>query len=117
MSPDDLSPPRRASKRSLEPTDMQTSSFHDLSHTTKGQFGSSQNSSAPRRVHHGSLEGRGNTNLPSAGPLPPRITESSMTKEAKRGGILSGKEMKEETDRKRMEEKSRWVYILKVIAA
>ncbi|KAI0491353.1 hypothetical protein KFK09_025613 [Dendrobium nobile] len=108
MSPDDLSPPRRASKRSLEPTDMQTSSFHDLSHTTKGQFGSSQNSSAPRRVHHGSLEGRGNTNLPSAGPLPPRITESSMTKEAKRGGILSGKEMKEETDRKRMEEKSRF---------
>ncbi|PKU82049.1 BUD13 homolog [Dendrobium catenatum] len=108
MSPDDLSPPRRASKRSLEPTDMQSSSFPDLSHTTKGQFGSSQNSSAPRRVHHGSLEGRGNTNLPSAGPLPPRIKEPSFTQEAKSGGILSRKEMREETDRKRMEAKSRF---------
>lgn len=99
-SPDDLSPPHRAWKRSLEPTDAHSSSLPDLSHTRRGQFGLSQNLSVP-------LEGNGNTNLPSEGPLPSRIKESLVAKKAIRGGILSGKEMREETDRKKMEEKSR----------
>ncbi|XP_010941204.1 uncharacterized protein [Elaeis guineensis] len=108
VSPRDISAPRRA--RSPDAQGPRQSPARDLSPSRRSRKDSSVDLSRPRRVRQRSPDAVRRQGSPAADLSPPRKSRKqlSLDNEARRTGLLSAKEIKDEINQKKKEELSRF---------
>ncbi|CAA7411048.1 unnamed protein product [Spirodela intermedia] len=114
VSPEDLSPPRREKKGLREDLSPPRRAQRHLQESKRPPDSTETDLSPPRRKKNDLAEGlspprRGGRLPESDYSLPREIGKKHMsTKEERRAGLFTGREMKEEIDRKKKEEASRF---------
>lgn len=111
VSSPDISLPRRTRRLSPGAGGPRASDDADLSPPRKSSKCLSDHLSPPRRIHPQSPEAIRRQSSPVADLSPPRKSrkEAPSAKESRRAGLFSAKEIKEEIEKKKKEDTSRWL--------